>query len=491
MVPALTLWIGMPLRRALGTSLLVIAVLVIPGTIVHALLGNIDWAIFLVLVLGVVPGRGSGLASRSASVSGRCASRSEPSCSSWRSRTQHRRSPPWPRGGGRMARPIMRRLSPLVLALLFVLLFVLWAPPPSPNAQESPAVRLTLLSQTSWNCPTATADLPSEQAGWSCPRARARPAFPGREPGDRTLTDLAIGVTLYSRVLTRSAYEDSLVSDPRSSSTPARCRGKTRSNRARRATSRSRSRSSRGSIPSSPASTRSSSTCGAGSPRSPSCERRPSSSSESPRSRSACHGRSCSLTRSCSRRTAPSPILPRDRARPGRPVERRDPRAARARVGSHGGTGRRRRVAGAADAARPDAAGYEVSVGGETRRVPAGEGGAALAGQALENLRTIAAASNVEVTALPFSAPEIPSLYGGGLGRDVVVQLERGREVASTFVGTEMVEQILRPPGAILDEPTLRGLFAAGIRTLLVGPSTVEPPRATARLRRPGHDLAG
>ena len=56
MVPALTLWIGMPLRRALGTSLLVIAVLVIPGTIVHALLGNIDWAIFLVLVLGVVPG---------------------------------------------------------------------------------------------------------------------------------------------------------------------------------------------------------------------------------------------------------------------------------------------------------------------------------------------------------------------------------------------------------------------------------------------------
>jgi uncharacterized membrane protein YfcA len=56
MVPAFTTWIGMPLRRALGTSLLVIAVLVIPGTIVHALLGNIDWAIFLVLTLGVIPG---------------------------------------------------------------------------------------------------------------------------------------------------------------------------------------------------------------------------------------------------------------------------------------------------------------------------------------------------------------------------------------------------------------------------------------------------
>jgi uncharacterized membrane protein YfcA len=36
--------------------LLVIAILVIPGTIVHALLGNVDWAIFLVLTLGVIPG---------------------------------------------------------------------------------------------------------------------------------------------------------------------------------------------------------------------------------------------------------------------------------------------------------------------------------------------------------------------------------------------------------------------------------------------------
>jgi uncharacterized protein len=56
MVPAFTAWTGMPLKRALGTSLLVIAVLVVPGAIVHALLGHIDWAIFLVLTLGVVPG---------------------------------------------------------------------------------------------------------------------------------------------------------------------------------------------------------------------------------------------------------------------------------------------------------------------------------------------------------------------------------------------------------------------------------------------------
>jgi uncharacterized membrane protein YfcA len=56
MVPAFTLWIGMPLKRALGTSLVVIAALVVPGTIVHLALGNIDWAIFAVLTVGVVPG---------------------------------------------------------------------------------------------------------------------------------------------------------------------------------------------------------------------------------------------------------------------------------------------------------------------------------------------------------------------------------------------------------------------------------------------------
>ncbi len=56
MVPAFTAWIGLPVKRALGTSLLVIPALAIPGTIVHGALGHVDWAIFLVLTLGVVPG---------------------------------------------------------------------------------------------------------------------------------------------------------------------------------------------------------------------------------------------------------------------------------------------------------------------------------------------------------------------------------------------------------------------------------------------------
>ena len=59
-VPALAGLLGVPLKRALGTSLLAVVVLVIPGTIVHAVLGNIDWAASLFLVIGSLPGARSG-----------------------------------------------------------------------------------------------------------------------------------------------------------------------------------------------------------------------------------------------------------------------------------------------------------------------------------------------------------------------------------------------------------------------------------------------
>jgi uncharacterized protein len=60
LVPIMAGVLKIPLKRALGTSLVVIAFMVIPGTVVHALLGNIDWSIFLWLTLGVIPGAGIG-----------------------------------------------------------------------------------------------------------------------------------------------------------------------------------------------------------------------------------------------------------------------------------------------------------------------------------------------------------------------------------------------------------------------------------------------
>lgn len=55
-VPLLTRWLGFPIKRAIGTSLVAVTILAVPGTITHALLGHVDWAIALALVVGVVPG---------------------------------------------------------------------------------------------------------------------------------------------------------------------------------------------------------------------------------------------------------------------------------------------------------------------------------------------------------------------------------------------------------------------------------------------------
>jgi uncharacterized membrane protein YfcA len=47
--------VRMPIKPALGTSLAVSAVLAVPGTIVHAALGHIDWTVALVLAVCAIP----------------------------------------------------------------------------------------------------------------------------------------------------------------------------------------------------------------------------------------------------------------------------------------------------------------------------------------------------------------------------------------------------------------------------------------------------
>ncbi len=55
-VPGLTRFCGFSIKRAIGTSLVTVAILAVPGTIVHASLGHIDWALAAMLAIGVVPG---------------------------------------------------------------------------------------------------------------------------------------------------------------------------------------------------------------------------------------------------------------------------------------------------------------------------------------------------------------------------------------------------------------------------------------------------
>ncbi len=63
----------MPVRRALGTSLALAAALAVPGTIVHAWLGHIDWSLTLAFGLAAVPlasiGAGAALRVRERSLS--------------------------------------------------------------------------------------------------------------------------------------------------------------------------------------------------------------------------------------------------------------------------------------------------------------------------------------------------------------------------------------------------------------------------------------
>ena len=56
MVPGFTEVLGMPIKRAIATSLVCVGVFAIPGSITHAMLGDIDWRFALLLAVGVVPG---------------------------------------------------------------------------------------------------------------------------------------------------------------------------------------------------------------------------------------------------------------------------------------------------------------------------------------------------------------------------------------------------------------------------------------------------
>lgn len=56
LIPAFLYILKVPIKKAFGTSLAVIAVIAVPGTVVHAILGHISGWLFLYLVIGVVPG---------------------------------------------------------------------------------------------------------------------------------------------------------------------------------------------------------------------------------------------------------------------------------------------------------------------------------------------------------------------------------------------------------------------------------------------------
>jgi hypothetical protein len=120
-------------------------------------------------------------------------------------------------------------------------------------------------------------------------------------------------------------------------------------------------------------------------------------------------------------------------------------------------------------------AGYAVIDAGERRQVKEGTGGAAAAAEAIADLRQIVGAPEVELSALPFAAPNLPSLSSGGLSPDLNTQLQQGRDSVDTILGRQPDPALLRPPGSALDPASLDHLAARGVRLLIVDPTTVPP----------------
>jgi uncharacterized membrane protein YfcA len=56
MVPALSGWARLGLKETIATSLAVVGILAVPGTIAHAALGHIVWSFAIPLSIGVIPG---------------------------------------------------------------------------------------------------------------------------------------------------------------------------------------------------------------------------------------------------------------------------------------------------------------------------------------------------------------------------------------------------------------------------------------------------
>jgi uncharacterized membrane protein YfcA len=56
MVPVFSTWVRLPLKETIATSLAIVGILAVPGTITHALLGHIVWSYAIPLSIGVIPG---------------------------------------------------------------------------------------------------------------------------------------------------------------------------------------------------------------------------------------------------------------------------------------------------------------------------------------------------------------------------------------------------------------------------------------------------
>lgn len=123
--------------------------------------------------------------------------------------------------------------------------------------------------------------------------------------------------------------------------------------------------------------------------------------------------------------------------------------------------------------------------------VASGVGAAADAAALITTLRRVAASSGVNVSVMPFAAPNIPSLLASGLATDLASQEALGRDVVTSVLGVEPDAMVTRPPGGALSDPAVQSLAALGTTTILANADTVaRPPQPNGFAPPPTGSLA-
>jgi hypothetical protein len=117
--------------------------------------------------------------------------------------------------------------------------------------------------------------------------------------------------------------------------------------------------------------------------------------------------------------------------------------------------------------------GYQRTFGAP---VPRNEGGAADASALLTDLQIAGSGRQTDVSAMPFSAPRLPSLVTNGLARELDRQRTLADETVTKRLDTAADPQVVRPPGGALDDAAVQALAARGVTTLLGDANTVVRP---------------
>jgi hypothetical protein len=117
--------------------------------------------------------------------------------------------------------------------------------------------------------------------------------------------------------------------------------------------------------------------------------------------------------------------------------------------------------------------GYERSDGST---VASDQAPASDAAAVLRMLREVAAGSNVQVSAMPFSAPLLPAILAGGLADDLESQRTLGEATVKDLLGSEATTAVERPPSGAIDDATLEDLAARGVGAVLANADAVDRP---------------